>query len=341
MNLTEPLATRFAGIALRHLNREYPNKLEQILTGPDDLQPPHVLHPIFHGSFDWHSSVHAHWLLCRLYRRFPDADVASEISARLDGQFTREKAEAELSFILRPENRGFERPYGWAWLLMLASELRRHETEDGRRWAAVLAPLAAAIARRMDDWLSLSPYPNRTGAHPNTAFALALAIDYARSVADRALEQAITRAALTWYAADRDCPAWEPDGDSFLSPTLIEAECMRRVLPPAAFRAWFATFLPGLDECQPATLFEPPRVTDRTDGKIAHLDGLALSRAWCWRRLAEALEESARDTAAEAAARHLATGLPHVAGDYAGEHWLASFALLALDDDTLADGATA
>ena len=326
-SLTPELASRFAGIALGHIAREYPNKQDHVLNGPNDVRGPRELHPIFYGSFDWHSCVHGHWLLASLLRLRPDIPQAGEIRTLLDAQFTPPKVAGELAYLARPDSRGFERPYGWAWLLMLAAELERHKTRD---WAEAIRPLAQAFSDRFRAWLPIAHYPNRTGAHPNTAFALALAWDYAVVTGYAALAEAITKTARAWYGQDAGAQAWEPDGDAFLSPVLIEAECMRRVLPAAEFGAWFARFLPEVADEKWATLFTPAQVSDRSDGKIAHLDGLNLSRAWCWRSLAPAIGEAAGAMALAAAERHLAFSLPHVAGDYAGEHWLASFALLAL-----------
>ncbi|MFI4934294.1 MAG: DUF2891 domain-containing protein [Caulobacterales bacterium] len=330
--LTAALAGQFARIALGHVGREYPNKLDQVLTGGRDLAGPKALHPIFYGSFDWHSAVHSHWLLARIYRRFPDAPEAPAIRAWLEGAFTETKVERELAFLARPSARGFERPYGWAWLLMLQAELAAHVSDDGRRWAVALAPLARAFAERFLAWLPLMAYPVRAGTHPNTAFALVLARRYAQIAPDPALLAAIGEAARRWYGEDADCQAWEPSGADFLSPALIEAECMQGALDGPAFGDWFGRFLPRLDRGEPASLFIPVQVSDRTDGQIAHLDGLNLSRAWCWRRLAAGAREAMRPALEAAARRHLDTGLPHLEADYMGEHWLASFALLALDD---------
>ena len=238
----------------------------------------------------------------------------------------------ELAFIERPTSKGFERPYGWAWLLMLDAELRRMGVGDGERWQGALRPLSAAIAGRLMEFLPRADYPVRAGAHSNTAFAMALALDYARVAKDAALAAAIRAKARQWYGRDTDCQAWEPSGDDFLSPCLMEAELMRRILDRKAFGAWFMRFLPQAGDGAPATLFKPARVSDRADGKIAHLDGLNLSRAWCWRGIASALAPNspARARGLAAARRHLRVSLPHVTGDYMGEHWLASFALLAL-----------
>jgi hypothetical protein len=331
--LDDDLADRLARIALGHVSREYPNVLVQVVSGPGELADPRDLHPMFFGSFDWHSCVHSHWLLARILRRAPQGSHAAAIIAHFEGTFTPAKVDGELAFLARPMTGGFERPYGWAWLLMLQAELARHESAEGRSWAAALTPLAHAFAQRFMLWLPKADYPVRAGVHSNTAFALALALEYAQIVGDADLEAQIIGKAIAWYGADRACQAWEPSGDDFLSPALIEAELMRRVMPAADFRVWFAGFLPRAAAGEPATLFAPARVSDRADGKIAHLDGLNLSRAWCWRGIARALgDEDPTSTAAhEAAMRHLGASLPHVSGDYMGEHWLASFALLALE----------
>jgi len=328
-HLTPALADQFARIALGHVTREYPNKLDQVLTSEADLAGPRALHPIFYGSFDWHSAVHSHWLLARVLRRFPGGAAAAAIHTRLDEAFTLENVAGELNFLARPSARGFERPYGWAWLLALQAELER--SDEGRRWAGTLRPLADAFAQRFRDWLPTASYPVRSGVHSSSAFAFILALDYAEAVRDAALLGALKTAAAGWFAADADAQAWEPSGNDFLSATLVEAECMRRALPAERFCAWFARFLPRLAEGQPASLFEPARVSDRSDGQIAHLDGLNLSRAWCWRALAPFAPEAAQDRVLRAAERHLEAGLPHLDADYMGEHWLATYALLALE----------
>ena len=333
-SLTPEIASRFAGLALAHVTREYPNKLEHVILGPDDVRGPRALHPVFHGSFDWHSCVHGYWLLARLLRRFPALPEAPRIAALLDAQLTPELVAGEVAYLHEdPLRKSFERPYGWAWLLMLAAELARDESEAGRRRAAALAPLADAFAQRFRDFLPKATYPVRVGTHYNTAFAITLALEYARATGDTGLRTALRERALVWYNADEDCQAWEPGGDDFLSSALMEAECMRRVLPPTEFRRWIHHFLPRIALGEPATLFRPAVVSDRTDGKIAHLDGLNLSRAWCWRSLAQGWsEDDPRRARAHAAAdAHLAASLPYVAGDYMGEHWLATFALLALE----------
>ncbi|WP_237213215.1 DUF2891 domain-containing protein [Falsiroseomonas oryziterrae] len=325
MTLDLPLAERLARIALGHVALEWPQKLDQVLEGPEDLRRPSELHPVFHGSFDWHSCVHAHWMLARLLRRVPGLPAAADIAARFDHAFTAEKVAAERAFLTRPAARGFERPYGWAWLLKLHAEL------DGG-WAAALAPLAQDFAARFTAHLPLADYPVRHGVHSNTAFALTLAADWAERH-DAALLRLLRQTAMRWYGADADAQAWEPSGEDFLSPVLMEAACMARLLPPGAFADWRDRFLPRLGQGEPAALLEPARVSDRTDGRIAHLDGVNLSRAWCWRVLAAgfAPDDARRGLAEDAAARHVAASLPHVDGHYMGSHWLASFAVLALD----------
>ena len=322
-------ASRFASAALGHVTREYPNKMDHVLSGPEDVQGPRALHPIFFGSFDWHSCVHGWWTLFTLLRLYPDIPEAAAIRQLADELFTPENVAVETAYLDRPGSRGFERPYGWAWLLMLAAELARHD--DVRR-ARTLAPLAEAFAGRFRDFLPLAAYPVRVGTHYNTAFALRLTLDYAEGAGDAALTDQCRERASLWHATERDCQAWEPSQDEFLSPALMEAALMRRVMAPGAFADWFDAFLPRLSGREPATLFQPASVSDRSDGKIAHLDGLNLSRAWCWREIASALamDDPRRPIALEAADVHLDAALPHVTGDYMGEHWLASFALLAL-----------
>ncbi len=323
--LTPDLADRFAAIALGHVAREYPNKLDHVLAGAGDARGPRELHPVFYGSFDWHSCVHGYWMLAYLYRRFPAMPRAPAIRALLDEHLAPGRVAGECAYLDRPDARGFERPYGWAWLLKLAAELALHGTPEGRAWSAALDPLARAFAARFMAFLPLATYPVRAGVHASTAFAVRVALEYE----DTALRTRLTDAARRWYAYDADCQAWEPGGDEFLSPALIEAECMRATLPEDEFRSWFSRFLPRLDRRRPATLFTPATVRDRSDGKIAHLDGLNLSRAWCWRALADFTPDPA--AARRTAQAHIDASLPHVDGDYMGEHWLASFAVLALD----------
>ena len=334
MALAPELACRFAGIALAHLTREYPHKLDHVLSGPEDVREPRELHPVFYGSFDWHSCVHGYWLLATIMRLFPDLAEVKPIAPLFDAQLTRSKIDGEVAYFREPLRGTFERPYGWAWLLMLDAELHRHESSRAEKWRSALAPLSAVIVARYTDFLPKATYPIRVGTHFNSAFGIALALEYSAVAGNRDFRRLLIDKAIEWYGRDRDCQAWEPGGDDFLSSALVEAECMRRALDGREFSEWFSGFLPHLRERKPATLFSPAIVTDRSDGKIVHLDGLNLSRAWCWRALSAVFDESdeLRRIATEAADTHLGASLSHIAGDYMGEHWLATFAVLALRD---------
>jgi hypothetical protein len=310
--LSADLAAAFARAALANIEREYPRHVAHLLTRAGEELKPRKLHPAFYGSYDWHSAVHMHWLLVRVLR----LHSLQEIPPVLDKHLTQEALGAELAYFNSSAGRTFERPYGWAWLLKLQAELL---ALGNRNWSAAVEPLAAELARRMARFLGGAPYPIRAGSHGNTAFACLLSLDYARAASDRNLEQAIRVAASRWYGSDRDAPlAYEPSLDDFLSPALVEAALMREVRAPDEYSAWSKRFF----SADPSNL-TPPTVADRADPKQAHLDGLSLSRAWCLKKLGYA----------EAAERHLAAALPHVVGgDYAGEHWLASFAALALGE---------
>ena len=299
-----------ATIALGHVAKEFPNKLDHVMAGPDDVRSPRELHPIFFGSFDWHSCVHGWWSLMTVHRLYPSDEIASAAHEA----FVADKVACELAYLENPLSRGFERPYGWAWLLYLHLEATRHQ----QSWGTNLEPLARAFASRLRDYLRILTYPIRVGTHFNTAFALILSLEWAEKF-DPELAELIKSRARHWFGNDRDCQAWEPGGDEFLSPALIEALCMKRT-HPALFPIWFEQFLPRVHEQQPATLFQPATVSDRSDGKIAHLDGLNFSRAWCWQELGFPGH----------AETQLAAAMPHLEGDYMGEHWLQSFALLAL-----------
>ena len=327
--LTPDLATRFATIALGHVGRAYPHKLDQVLSGPQDLAPPQVLHPIFYGSFDWHSCVHSYWLLARIRRQFPDLPICRAVTDQLNHAIRAETVAVELAYLTRPFTGGFERPYGWAWALKLAAELQVGDPQ----LAGVFAPLAKAFAQCFRTYLPKATYPVRAGVHSNTAFALALALDYARAYQESDLENLICAKALAWHLGDRDCQAWEPDGDAFLSPALSVAVLMTKVMQRVDFQAWFADFLPRLSQGEPKTLVTPAVVSDPTDGKIAHLDGLNLYRAYAFGVLAQALPAAMPLQAVLRQARHdhIAASLATVEGDFMGEHWLASFAMLALD----------
>jgi hypothetical protein len=329
--LTREQADAFARLALKAIRREYPNKPGDVLNGAADVKSPRAMHPAFYGSFDWHSSVHGHWLLVRLLRRFPDLTEKDAIRAALAEHLTAKNLQAEADYFKQPNRQSFERTYGWAWLLKLAEELHGWDDADGKTWSRNLQPLAETLVARYLAFLPKQTYPIRTGVHPNTAFGLSFALDYARAVEHQALRERIEERSRTYYGKDADIPAkWEPDGNAFFSPSLMEADLMRRVLPSAEFPGWLAKFLPALAKGEPKNLLEPATVTDRTDPQLVHLDGLNLSRAWCMRSIAAALpqDDPRRPVLAASAERHAAAGLTHVAsGDYAGEHWLASFAV--------------
>jgi len=315
-------ASRLAQLALSAVQREVPHKLDHVVTREDEVVRHRELHPAFYGAFDWHSAVHGHWTLARLLVVAPDIPEREEIRRVLGAHLTEENLAAEAAYCAA--HPAFERMYGWAWLLELARELRRTS------WAAAIRPLAEVIEGHYLAFLPKQAYPIRTGTHNNTAFGLAFALDYARETNHAQLADVIEGRARLYYAGDVDAAAmWEPGGDDFLSPSLVEADLMRRVLSPPRFSAWLHGFLPAL----PASLAEPALVGDRSDGKLAHLDGLNLSRAWCMRNVCAALSprDLLRDQLDQAADRHAQEGLAHVAtGDYAGEHWLASFAVLLL-----------
>jgi hypothetical protein len=311
--VTEAQATAFAATALANVVREYPRHVAHLLTRANEDVHPRKLHPAFYGSYDWHSAVHMHWLLARVLRLYP---AKTEIGAVLDRHLSMDALRTELAYFNSAAGKSFERPYGWAWLLELQAELVRL----GRpQWSGAVQALAAELARRMAAFVAGAPHPIRAGTHGNTAFACLLALDYARTAADKGLENEIKTASLRWYHSDRDAPlAYEPSLDDFLSPSLVEAALMQQVLAADEFHRWSEKFF----SADPAKI-ELPTVADRRDPKQSHLDGLCLSRAWCFRRLGHA----------DAARRHLETGLRHATGgDYVGEHWLASFAALALGD---------
>jgi hypothetical protein len=323
-------ASQFARLAIDCVQRELPNVNKHLINDEGDIRRPRELHPAFYGCLDWHSAVHGHWMLVRLLRTVAVPEAA-EIRAVLDANLTAANVAAEVAYFSAPNRQSFERTYGWAWLLQLATELQGWDDVDARRWSVHLAPLARLIVARYLAFLPRQHYPIRTGVHPNTAFGLAFALDHARAIGHAELEALVIERATTYYAEDRDVPAaWEPGGEDFFSPALIEADLMRRVFAPSELAAWLHGFLPrGL----PSSLQQPAVVGDRSDPKLAHLDGLNLSRAWCLRAVAAALPEGAplRAELAAAGDAHAAAGLANVAtGDYMGEHWLASFAVYLL-----------
>ena len=328
--LDEGVAARFARLALDCVHREYPNKIAHVLTSDEDVQRPRDLTPVFYGCFDWHSAVHAHWLLVRLVHLMPDAAFAEEARRKLDRSFTEDKVLGELVYLAGDGRDSFERPYGRAWLLQLMAELRQWQTKEAKRWRDTLMPLEEVIARPVKTWLPKLSYPIRSGTHNQTAFAFGLFLDWARLAGDAEMEALVAARSRDFYLGDRDCPLnYEPSGEDFLSPCLMEADLMRRVLPAAEFRAWLAAFLPHIPTEDGPGWLDVGIVTDPTDGKIVHLDGLNLSRAWALEGIASALEETdpRRDVLMAAARRHATSGLASVSGEhYAGGHWLASFA---------------
>lgn len=327
-------ADRLAAIALGHVETEFPNHIVHWLNGPEDAAAPRDLHPIFYGSFDWHSCVHSYWLLARLAA---DGLLSATHENAIETLFVRrihaEAVAGELAYFQPPGRAGYERPYGWAWLLKLAAELTDHPNQTLRDAGDTLAPLTRKIAALWKAYWPKQTYPIRAGVHSNSAFATVLGLDYAETVGDTALHDLLCTQARRWYSHDRDQPAWEPGGDEFLSPALIEAVAMQRVLDAPAFARWFATYLPRMAEQQPDALFTPATVTDRSDGKLAHLDGLNLSRAWCWSALAQSFsgQDPRADIARHAADIHRAAAMDYLEADYMGSHWLASFARLAME----------
>ncbi|HEY3203357.1 MAG TPA: DUF2891 domain-containing protein [Thermoanaerobaculia bacterium] len=328
-------AERFVRLALRCIDREFPNKPEQVIDDVADIRAPREFHPSFFGCYDWHSSVHGHWMLARLLRLHPDLPSASEIRTQLDAHFSREAIDAEARYLDGKNARAFERPYGWAWTLRLAAELEGWDDPQARGWRGRLEPLANAVVARFEDYLPKLTHPIRTGVHPNTAFALAEALDYARATGKRDFEKILISRASFYYGQDRACPlTYEPSGEDFFSPCLAEADLMRRALAPREYGRWLRRFFPRLSRRRSLPLL-PARVTDPTDPKLVHLDGLNLSRSWMLGGIAHGLAPSdpRRQSLFKAASAHRAAGLARVSsGNYEGEHWLASFAVYLLTE---------
>jgi len=321
---------RFADLALDCVHREYPNKIAHVLDSDADVAPPRELTPVFWGCFDWHSSVHGHWLLARLARLEPEAAFAPAARAALERSLTPEGIRGEVAYLSAPGREGFERPYGLAWLLQLGAELREWDDPDARRWAEALAPLELAATARLSEWLPKLAYPIRGGEHSQTAFAFGLALDWARTAGDQGLQALLLATSRELYLGDRRCPLdYEPSGHDFLSPCLAEADLVRRLLPPAEFATWLEGFLPGIPEDAGPDWLPIGRVTDRVDGKLAHIDGLNLSRAWMLEGIAAGLPvgDLRRISLRAAAAAHARAGLEGVSAEhYSGSHWLGSFA---------------
>lgn len=324
-------ADRFAGLAMNCIHLEYPNKIAHVLNGDEDVKPPRELTPAFYGCYDWHSAVHGHWLLVRLLRMFPDAAFRVRARAALAGSLTPANIAAEVTYLEGKGRETFERPYGLAWLLQLAAELREWDDPQAREWSETLKPLEAAAAKQLKNWLPKLAYPIREGEHAQTAFAFGLILDWSRTAGDKEMEDLVISRTRALYFKDRDCPiSYEPSGQDFLSPCIAEADLIRRVIPPAQYAAWLGAFLPSLPMDGSGNWLAPGVVTDPTDGKLAHLDGLNLSRAWMLEGMASGLPADDPRVASlrAAAAIHRESGLRAVTGEhYEGGHWLGSFAV--------------
>jgi hypothetical protein len=326
----ETAVDRFAALALDCVHQEYPNKIAHVMSGDQDVAPPRELTPVFYGCFDWHSSVHGHWLLVRLLRLYPQAAFTARAAAALEESFSAEKVAVEVSYVTHAQRDSFERPYGVAWLLQLTAELREWDDPRARRWLAALKPLEAALLQKMQVWLGKLAYPIRIGEHAQTAFAFGLFLDWAEAAGDDNFRALVTRRSRDFYLADQNCPmAYEPGGQDFLSPCLAEADLMRRILPAEDYSIWLSAFMPGIPVDGSSDWLTLAVVTDPTDGKLAHLDGLNISRAWMLDGMAAGLPSGDARTVslARTAAQHKNSGLAAVTGaHYEGGHWLGSFA---------------
>ena len=334
VKLTREVASGFVRLALNCVQKEYPNKTGHVMNDASEVLTPSEMHPAFYGCFDWHSSVHGHWMLVRILKLFPDLPEADEIRNSLNANLSKENILKEVEYYNQEGRKSFERTYGWAWLLKLAEELHGWDDQDGKQWSANLDPLVQRIIKSFEDFLPNQTYPVRTGVHPNTAFGISFALDYAVKTNNLNFKNFLLERSKFYYLNDKNGPAlWEPGGEDFLSPVLIEADLMRRVLAQDEFAKWFHDFLPGFEKGQYLNLIEPAIVTDRTDPKGVHLDGLNLSRAWCMLGISYALpaNDPAKDILFKTAHVHAASALANVAtGNYEGEHWLASFAVYLL-----------
>jgi len=327
--LTADTAARFANLALACVRQEYPNKIAHVLNSAADARPPHELTPAFYGCYDWHSAVHGHWLLARLARRFPEAAFAREAVTALNANITPANIAGEVAYLNGTGRETFERPYGLAWLLQLSAELREWNAPEGRVLATTIAPLEAVAVARLKAWLPKLAYPIREGEHAQTAFSFGLVLDWARAN-DPELAGLLVERIRAFHLRDRRCPiGYEPSGQDFLSPCLAEADVMRRVLPASEFAAWLDGFLPSIPRDGSSAWLPIGVVTDRADGKLAHLDGLNLSRAWMLEGIAAGLPaaDPRRPALLATAQAHARSGLSAVTGEhYAGGHWLGSFA---------------
>jgi hypothetical protein len=342
---------RFARMALDCVNKQYPNKISHVLNSAEDVKSPQELYPAFYGCFDWHSSVHGHWLLTRLWGKGMVSELDGEIEAALARSFTAENIASEVAYFQGTDRGSFERPYGMAWFLQLMAELREIEKQGGEKgqkaakFIEILAPLETTIVGKLKDWLPKLAYPIRLGTHNQTAFAFGLMMDWADKGGDEALGKLIAEKSLTFHRGDKDCPmAYEPSGEDFLSPCLMEADLMRRVMPKEEFATWLSEFLPDIPQDGKGGWLKTGIVNDPTDGKLVHLDGLNLSRAWALEGIASALPVGDKRVAAlkAAAEEHAKTGLASVSSEnYAGSHWLASFATYLTSKRGIAEEVTA
>ena len=328
------LAATLAHVALKNVAIEYPYKLDQVLGADDDVRAPRTLHPVFYGSYDWHSCVHMHWGLARLLRLHPEHAAAGATRRHFDTRLTAAAISGELATLAGPHRASFERPYGWGWLLKLAAELNALAAQERAAvaWREAVAPLALAFADRFVEFLPRATFPTRAGTHANSAFALLLALDYGEAVQHRALQRLIAERANAWFGRDCRYPAdYEPSGEDFLSSGLVEAALMRRVVDGCSYADWWAQFQPARDAL--GVWLQPMTISDARDPKIVHLHGLNLSRAWCWQQLLPELDEELKRAVQTSIDAHLAASLPSAShGEYVGTHWLASFALLALTE---------
>lgn len=322
-------AERLVSLPIACIDIEFPNKLNQVISSGQDLKEPSELHPAFYGCFDWHSAVHGHWSLIRLLRSHPQLKEREQIISGLQKHLTKENIAQEIAYFENPTNQGFERMYGWAWLLKLTEELSLWEDPAAADLHKNIEPLARVISKAMIEFLPKLNYPLRDGTHTNTAFGLSLAYDYAVTCKKSTLKSAIEKRAKEFYLSDENCPqSWEPSGYDFLSPCFEEANLMRKILPKNEFAQWMDKFMPELSS--PDFKLTPGIVSDRKDGHLVHLDGLNFSRAWCLFGIAEALPET-HGHLIKIGNEHVSHSLPFLVGDsYEGGHWLASFALMAL-----------
>jgi hypothetical protein len=329
--LGAPATARFAELALKCLHEEYPNHISHTLSSDADAKRPHELTPAFYGCYDWHSDVHGHWLLVRLVHLFPDADFAPAARVAVAQSLTPEHIADEVAYLRHEDRASFERPYGLAWLLALAAELRGWNDGQAQEWAATLQPLETEAATRLENWAGKLHYPIRVGEHDQTAFSFGLVWDWAAVAKDAQMQSVLAYAARRFYYQDRNCPLnYEPSGEDFLSPCLGEADFMRRVLGPEDFARWLSGFLPVIPKSARKPWLSPAVVIDRADPKLAHTDGLNLSRAWMLEGIARGLPPSDRRIAALRAAAQLHRGaaLPNITGEhYVGGHWLGTFAV--------------